>query len=243
MRNTIAFIVFCAAQTLSDGRPPRFIIWNVGQGQWTTLVTTTTCFHFDMGGEQSMLSMVEKICKSRNNEVFFSHWDWDHIGFSKSSARKLKSFCIQSRPVAPMSGFKKELIESIPQCTKHYPNFIQELTDPDALKFKKKSNDSSRVFLVLNRIIIPGDSPSQQEKFWSQKLINIHNPLLVLGHHGSRTSTSNQLLRRLPLLRMSIASARSRRYGHPHIETLIRLKLHKTAVLLTEDWGTLQFEL
>ena len=59
---------------------------------------------------------------------------------------------------------------------------------------------------------------------------------LLLGHHGSRTSTSEQLLVGLPHLKLAIASSRHRRFGHPHLETQLRLKSHHVPLITTEDW-------
>lgn len=63
--------------------------------------------------------------------------------------------------------------------------------------------------------------------------------VLALGHHGSRTSTSKDLLKELPNLKLAIASARKRRYGHPHRETVEALGKFKVPILSTEDWGNI----
>ena len=88
--------------------------------------------------------------------------------------------------------------------------------------------------------LLPGDSTKSAEKIWSNDFKNIsETKVLVLGHHGSRTSTSAALLNKLPHLQMTIASARKARYGHPNTEVLQRLRIKKTPVLKTEDWGSI----
>jgi competence protein ComEC len=91
--------------------------------------------------------------------------------------------------------------------------------------------------------LIPGDSTAPQEKIWSYHGNMQKTGFLLLGHHGSRTSTSEELLSQLPHLKVAIASARFARYGHPHLEVVRRLKKYHVALLKTEDWGNLWFEI
>lgn len=102
-------------------------------------------------------------------------------------------------------------------------------------------NDQSHVsFDPRFHALFPGDSPRAQEKRWFPQA-PLDTRILVLGHHGSRTATSHQLVARLRHLKMAIASARFKKYGHPHIETKARLKQAHVPLLKTEDWGHLIF--
>ena len=90
---------------------------------------------------------------------------------------------------------------------------------------------------------MPGDSPIQLEKLWATDFKSITlTRILILGHHGSRTSTGKDLLAHLPQLQFSIASARYAKYKHPHQETLNRLSEYNIPILKTEDWGNIWFE-
>jgi len=110
---------------------------------------------------------------------------------------------------------------------------------------RSPSNDASRVFwLPAAGALIPGDSTTAKEAQWGPRLAQPASiRLLVLGHHGSRTSTSRGLLQRLRGLKQAVASARFARYGHPHASVAQRLRLHGVALVSTEDWGTLHFEI
>ncbi len=238
------FIIFILSPTLNEGRLNRFVVWNVGQGLTTTLVTSSACLHFDMGGEISPLINIYTVCRHLKNRVYFSHWDWDHIGFSKMAFQKLPSLCVAKLPGGLPSRSKEALMSRFPLCTGADLNLIQELTNPKLLATAKNSNNASRVLTAFSKIILPGDSTNSQEKIWSARLpLYMTSAVLVLGHHGSKTSTSETLLNRLHHVRMAIASARKNRYGHPHQETLLRLKLHKVPTLSTENWGSISLEL
>jgi hypothetical protein len=54
----------------SDHKGEQFIIWNVGQGQWTTYDTLEICYHFDVGGEHFPLKKIRQLCRHKQNEIY-----------------------------------------------------------------------------------------------------------------------------------------------------------------------------
>lgn len=120
---------------------------------------------------------------------------------------------------------------------------LKELHPLSLIKTDDSANAASRVFMIENRVLLPGDSIASEEKKWGLFVRKHPITLLVLGHHGSRTSTSEALLKNLPHLKQAIASARREVYGHPHKTVLKRLKKNGVAVIATEDWGSLHWEL
>jgi competence protein ComEC len=261
---------------------PAFIVWNVGQGLWTTLSLPDTCWHFDMGGERADWASIERECAGKANRASFSHWDLDHISFAAEAARRLSGFCVALRPAGPdPGGHKKRLLDPLPDCDPadkargnaandnidgdsaggRHPRLLQ-LTRPSdnvvrptarALALASgaergtrprgpTSNEASHVFEIQGVALVTGDSPKGNERIWSRRLARGDaSPVLVLGHHGSRTSTSETLLQRLPRLVMAVASARKNRYGHPHPEVARLLRSRGIALLSTEVWGHLRF--
>ena len=218
-------------------RGPQFIIWNVGQGQWTTLVEFSTCFHFDAGGEFFPLTKISKICGTKNNQLYLSHWDWDHLSGLKKLTR-WKNFCWMDLPELSSDTKKNELIQKFSKCTESQPIYIQKIFGGEQ---GVKTNAQSQVFVVRN-ILVSGDSLEAQERIWAHRLTtNIRG--FVLGHHGSRSSNSDLILRHLPQLHWSVASARWKRYHHPHPSVGERLKQKKIPLLKTEDWGNIIFQL
>jgi competence protein ComEC len=219
-----------------------WIVWNVGQGQWSTYIDEDTCHHFDMGGEKNPLPRVARLCRSKMNRISLSHWDLDHISFTRNSGRVLKNACIETPPLGTASTRKKLLLAGLPSCTPEDHQHARELSDFSRVSLPQKANDLSHVFLVARKFLIPGDSTVRQESIWSQHGEISSTRFLLLGHHGSRTSTSEELLSHLPHLQTAVASARFAKYGHPHLEIVQRLKKHHIPLLKTEDWGHLWFE-
>jgi competence protein ComEC len=241
------FIAF-SSKTLSPESPPRaeWIVWNVGQGLWTTWVSGNECWHFDMGGEYKILPRVFAKCQNSLNRIYLSHWDFDHIGFLKEVKKKSWALCLAQEPGGKPTPAKFKLIEGLKAC----PNqaSVKLLWDSphkdQALKISLKNrsnNHDSHVFEIKPaQVLVTGDSTVDEEKIWSTK-VSPQIRGLVLGHHGSRTSSSDELLSRLPQLRWAVASQRFARYGHPHQEVVARLRKRKIPLLRTEDWGTLHF--
>lgn len=224
------------------------VVWNVGQGQWATESHETICLHYDLGGEINVSARALKLCHQKKNILFLSHWDWDHISFVARFAAKVKDVCLWKLPLGKTSSWKTKYIQKIPLCRDEdrilTSRYIYSLTDEKIFNLKKRKinpNDLSLVYQSsFHHVIFPGDSPLQKERLWIDQ---IRAPVqgLVLGHHGSKTSTSKALLDQLPNLQWAVASARKRKYGHPHDRVIRDLKKIKIPLLKTEDWGHLHF--
>jgi competence protein ComEC len=66
--------------------------------------------------------------------------------------------------------------------------------------------------------------------------------ILKAGHHGSRTSSSEALLRAVRPQAALISCGAQNRFGHPHPQTLAALKRHHSAVLRTDVLGTVRLQ-
>jgi competence protein ComEC len=65
--------------------------------------------------------------------------------------------------------------------------------------------------------------------------------LLKVGHHGSRSATSDAWLDELAPHEAVISVGRHNRYGHPTPEVLARLAAHGVTLLRTDERGTITF--
>ena len=254
MRNwTAGFTIICLlSPSWIDVEPlfssRAFVVWNVGQGAWSTYVTENRCFHFDMGVDFAPWKKIRRQCQTKTNELFFSHWDWDHIRFVQMATRLLSSPCVSARPAGVGAPWKRKKFESLQNCGAfsgvakevHFSSSPSRIQTPSQRRARRTANEVSRIFTVQTRFLLPGDSTSQAEKKWAQN-VRGSTRVLVLGHHGSKTSTSEHLLGQLTGLRQAVASAQQKKYGHPHRVVVERLRLHGIALLKTEDWGSIHF--
>ena len=236
-------ILFFPLQPFSHNKQAELIVWNVGQGQMVTYSTPSLCIHFDMGGEVFPAKKLSQECRSKQNRVFFSHWDWDHINFAKRAYKRLNHLCRLNEPGGRGTKKKKEWLFTVPMCQpksiENSQKIFRELVFyPYQNKDKKHtaSNKASRVIVIQNKILIPGDSPGSSEKLWIGK-IKAPIEILIASHHGSRYSTTHQLLQHLPHLHIAVASARRKRYGHPHPLLKKRLAKRGVPLLSTEEFN------
>ncbi|MEN0058841.1 MAG: hydrolase [Bdellovibrio sp.] len=257
---TFIFLVllFSGSPVAVEDRAFYFVIWNVGQGQWATAILPDHCLHFDMGGEFFPWKKIARACRHKENRIHLSHWDWDHIGALARPSRlfNAESFCLALPPQGKSSRRKEQIVQTYHPCTSDIFNMetVTPTTDTAANKTKtslhlwrapsglKETNQRSHV-LQFHNILIPGDSPFSQEKIWSQQKWVHTSRVLLLGHHGSQTSTSTFLLDNLPSLKLAISSARWARYHHPHGLIEHRLRQRKIPLLKTEDWGSIWLKL
>jgi len=63
--------------------------------------------------------------------------------------------------------------------------------------------------------------------------------ILKVGHHGSRTSTSNNFLKAVSPSYALISDGKDNKYGHPHKETLNALAQLGVKILRTDLLGTI----
>ena len=232
-----ALVFFVAHQLYIESRT-HLIVWNVGQGQWVTIVTTEACWHFDVGGEFASWSKIAQVCRQKPNRVSLSHWDWDHLGLLHRAQRSLPQICLVNHPLGPASAHKQEWLSRFPLCALSTLPFAY-WENAQA----KTVNGRSRV-VAWQGMLAPGDSTRHEEKIWIHSLKEAqHTRFLILGHHGSRGSTSPALVATLSHLQTAIASSRFRRYGHPHRDVENLLQKAHVPLLKTEDWGNLHFDL
>lgn len=108
-------------------------------------------------------------------------------------------------------------------------------------------NDSSIVIKFAygsNSFMFTGDAGTAVEdnilKRYSEDFLNID--VLKVGHHGSRTSSSEKWLKTLSPQYSVIMCEKNNKYGHPHKQTLNKLSKIKTKVLRTDLLGTIVFK-
>ena len=119
---------------------------------------------------------------------------------------------------------------------------------PAATEQAADSNDLSLVLLYEGNAmkgIFAGDISSTVE----QKLMNEYDEQVLdvdfykVSHHGSKYSSSEEFLRVLSPEISVISSSSTNSYGHPHQETLSRLKENNVKVYRTDELGEIKINL
>ena len=102
-------------------------------------------------------------------------------------------------------------------------------------------NDASIVLRLDHgntSFLFTGDAEGGSERAMLASGQDLSADVIKIGHHGSRTSTSDAFLDGVMPMAAVISVGSSNRFGHPHSEVLVRLKYRGIAVYRTDEMGT-----
>lgn len=145
----------------------------------------------------------------------------------------------------------RELAAAEPHCRSHFPEPGQELdwdpkvtvkvlnacSEPVVTHENDETNNCSlvlRLYYNGNGILLTGDAESSIENAMMRVFKSgLRSEILKVAHHGSRYSSGDQFLRRVEPKYAFISAGLGNVYGHPHQETLDRLKAIGAKIFLT----------
>ncbi len=205
------------------------------------------------GGEREpgVLGYLEKLGIRQLDVVVATHPHTDHIGGLIAVLKKM--------PV------KEVWIDGQAQTTKTYEDFLDAIDKSGAAFHEARRGGEIRlaglVFRILhprqpfleeinnNSVVLkmaygqvsflfPGDAESEAEKSIMAYNGDLKSTVLKLGHHGSRTASSEAFLKAVqPQVAVYMAGL-GNSYGHPHRETISKLNKLKVKIYGTDVNGT-----
>ncbi len=187
--------------------------------------------------------------------VIITHPDIDHIGNLQALSQAIK---IQELWVSDYT-LKSDIWEEISakvkvntvvsldmgECYKH-PTIPLTLYSPalsDIKYSQSESNDSSLITQIDIEglaVLSLGDVTKRIETKILATYPEIRADILKVAHHGSDTSTSEELLTHTQPFLAFISAGVNNQYGHPHAEVLDLLNQHSVPYLSTEMVGAVQ---
>lgn len=105
-------------------------------------------------------------------------------------------------------------------------------------EYYKRSNDVSVVTKLQfgeNDFLFSGDISKKIERLLVKRS-NLRSEILKVAHHGSKTSSSEEFLRKVDP-RLGVITVGENDFGHPHFETLSALEKYDIKVLRTDRDG------
>ena len=110
-------------------------------------------------------------------------------------------------------------------------------------------NEASMVLALSSGefdMLLSGDVEGKGEELLTERLTKTEQArtweVLKVAHHGSRNSTSERFLQSVQPAFAIISAGEQNRYGHPHQETLVRLKERGIKIYSTQDKGAVMIE-
>lgn len=107
---------------------------------------------------------------------------------------------------------------------------------------KLETNTGSIIMRVVygeTEFMLTGDSPLSIENWLVAQKENLQSDVLKAGHHGSRTSTSDEFLDAVAPALVVVSAGKDNSYGHPHPEVLERGREAGARTLSTIENGTI----
>lgn len=231
---------------------------NIGQGDSTLIKTSGgQTILIDAGPPKgSVLSEIGSslpFYKKRIDMVIATHPDADHIGGMSDVINRYKPKIILVSGVHAdtwidqllQKSIKKNNVQEILALKGSVIKFVSNKTsskleiifpDRDVSSWVKKTNDASivaRLSYASTSFMFTGDSPQSIEKYLLRDSLTTQTDVLKVGHHGSKTSTSDEFLKTLKPTYAVISVGKKNRYKHPHHEVIEVLKKNKIKILET----------
>ncbi len=230
----------------------RLTVLDVGQGQCILLQSEGRTFLVDCGGssdEQTADLAAQTLMSQgvfRIDGLILTHYDRDHAGGVEYLAKRVEVDRLYLPETEDADGLLERVAAS---CETHIPISEQvEISFGEAqiilypAKNSISGNDSSASVLFRwgkYDTLITGDLSSRAEL---QLLADYELPdleVLLVGHHGSKNSTSSELLEATKPEVAIISVGSENPYGHPTDEVLERLQEAGCMVYRTDLHGTI----
>ena len=225
---------------------------DVGQGDAACVLCDGEAMLID-GGPNSESDKIYSFLKSHNvkrlNYIVATHPDADHVGGLAGALNYAEVdtvFCTVTQDDSePFQDFLKYLGQreiTVPNagdtfylgCSKVtilYPESDTTRNDNTSIVLRIEYGDTSFLFT--------GDCELGDEETILLRDNNLRSNVLKVAHHGSKNSTSDELLQQVEPQYAVISVGGSNTYGHPTDEVLHRLKNRGVALFRTDINGTI----
>ncbi len=228
---------------------------DVGQGQCILLQSAGKIFLVDCGGsyDDDAADIAAETLLSqginRLDGIIVTHYDKDHVGGVPYLLTRIDADTVYLPYTQDEDGVG-ESIEAMGDWEIQTVKDDLEITFGDACLTifapisYKSGNESSMCVLFQTQkcdILVTGDRDQQGEDILLQRYDIPELDLLVVGHHGARTSTGEELLAKTKPKYAFISVGEDNPYNHPADETLTRLRKYGCEILRTDLYGTLYF--
>lgn len=117
------------------------------------------------------------------------------------------------------------------------------ILSPRSPSYEEMNNYSAVIKLTYDRVsfLLTGDAEELPEKEMLSAGTDLQADVLKVGHHGSHSSTTPAFLEAVSPRYAVISAGKNNDYGHPHRETLQKLKKAGINVYRTDLDGTVVF--
>lgn len=249
----IGFIPLFIAPTvmLAPGQA-EFTLLDVGQGLAAVVRTKSHVLVYDTGaklsgnfdlGSRVVAPYLRAVGIKHIDTLMISHADNDHIGGAVSLLASLPVGSVLISDVNYLAQYSP--IQCIAGQSWEWDEVKFTVLHPSLELRSKKRNDHSCVLMVQagnQKILLTGDIETKSEKLLIASYgAQLHADLLLVPHHGSKTSSSVKFLEVVQPKYALIPAGYKNQYGHPKPEILERYQDLGIQILRTAQDGAISF--
>lgn len=245
----IAAVGLCAALAWAWITPLfdeiRVTVLDVGQGQCVLLQSQGKTFMVDCGGDdpETAADLAAETLLSQGishlDALVLTHYDYDHVGGIPYFLERIRADTVF------LPGEDENGLAAGENTIRVEANLMLSFGTTNITLFPAynavSDNESSMCVLFQTEkydILITGDRTVAGERLLLAQTDLPELELLVVGHHGSRTSTGEALLEATKPETAIISVGADNSYGHPAQEVLDRLEEYGCTVYRTDLDGT-----
>ena len=247
-----------------EGDPIKVYFIDVGQADCTVIVSKKGNMIIDAGSnsaQKDMKSYIDKLGIEEFEYAIFTHPHEDHIGGAEVILDNYKINNVIIPDYEAKTKVYLTMLDSIEKCgaeveiIEEGENFEFAIGELKAqilapIKFDDNPNNASivtRIDYGETSLMVTGDAEGEKkddpEKLMLQKYKNnlsiLDCDIYKMGHHGSRTSSSQEFLDALSPQIAIISCGLDNDYGHPHEEVISRLEEGNIEYYRTDELGTI----
>lgn len=225
---------------------------DVGQGD-AALIQCDGHYMLIDGGPSDASSLIYTILKNNSimtiDCIISTHPDADHVGglsgaLNYATVKKCYSPVI-SHDTKTFKSFLKYLNKQNVSITipKAGDGFKLGSADVDIVGpiYNNSSTNSDSIVVKIkygkNSFLFMGDAETDEEASILAARKDLACDVIKIGHHGSKTSTSNELIKRVNPKYGVISVGKKNSYGHPTAETLSKLIRQDVEIFRTDMQG------
>jgi competence protein ComEC len=212
---------------------------------------------FDIG-DRVVARVLRALGVRRLDALVVTHGDPDHVLGARGVLKHLATDAIwEGVPVPPHPGLRSLAAfarnESVTWRTVRAGD-IERVGDvelrvlhpppPDWERQRVRNDDSVVLEIRIGAVsvVLPGDIGKEGERAILPRLEQGRLVILKAPHHGSATSSSQELLDRLRPKAVIVSCGRNNRFGHPHPTVLERYRTMGSAIFSTAEDGAVFVE-
>lgn len=178
--------------------------------------------------------------------LILTHGDKDHLGEADTLINNMKvdKIIINDNK---MNYYEKKLPkEKVKKGVQGYYIHLNSIKMIQLNEDLEDENDSSQIYYVDFsgiKILLTGDASKRSEEVLLKNYDIGKIDILKAGHHGSKTSTSKELLEAIKPKLVLISCGKDNKFKHPSSETINILNKYNIPYLRTDDVGTISIDL